>query len=174
MGIILIEAHEHRWFDAEGTVRLPTSVLAPHPTTVDLKPYLRLAFSWNNWDAAQLAVRFRKANVSIQEQPLEANSTGPENQRHVIVELDVDHQLPDFIANERLVDRAKQDIFAILHAKFPYSSADGAATVLLPPKNFINEAELLAVESFEHMLSIDAGSHQQQLQGLTLPEWVRG
>lgn len=174
MGIILIEAHEHRWFDADGTVRLPASALAPHPATVDLKPYLRLAFSWNNWDAAQLAVRFRKANVSIEEQPLEASPTGPANQRHVIVELDADHQLPDFIANERLVDRAKQDILAIFHAKLPYSSADGDTIVSLPPKNFINEAELLAVESFEHMLSIDVGSHQQQFQGLTLPEWVRG
>lgn len=170
---VMMEAHQHDWFDLEGTVQLPDYQEARLDDLNAIYDHQVLASSWRNWDGAQHRVRFRHAEIQIVANSELANLRVPGLKSAVRVVVNKEVERLDFIANERLTDWFKSETRNSTSA----SATIGDKTsgfIPLSQYEFLCEPELLAYHSLEHTLSIDVGNSTQRFGDLLLTEWIRG
>lgn len=183
-GTVMILSYQNGWFDKSGNVVLPS--FEPTPSDDDIgqvEAVLQCAAIWNTWERAQLRVRRTKSPFQ------HTSSDGPqwdELRAHGVSDIvfagpDGNIEIPDFIANTRLMDRTRQHFVELIAAGPRPKFGDIDKGVPLPPRNrqmtvadLVSFEELHGLDTLNQGYSFDIITDSTTYAGLRIAEWLRG
>ncbi|MBI1213231.1 MAG: hypothetical protein GC190_17335 [Alphaproteobacteria bacterium] len=171
---LVMEGYQNSWLEQDGTIVIPA--LTP-PTESDI--FMAgsteiLGLCWRRWRALEERFRFLGGTL---EQFLAPNIPlgHPTDLLRVVTYKPIEHEIFDFIANERLNDRLAQIWLDLTFEIGPQEKVKGqSATTRMPPDEYLSADELRSLIVLSELLSYDAVGDTEKRGGLRFIEWVRG
>jgi hypothetical protein len=171
---ILMEAYSGEWFDGDGAVVLPS-----FPETTEHDQFVvgsvqLLAASWRSWQRAEQRHRYLEGALDEFHDELPAWAP-PTSKRAFEFAPSVEHELLDFVANERLFARLNHEFLRMTFDNGVRSIVVGiAGSAALIPEQAVSISELHGAAALSQLLSSAIARDTQEYGGLRLVEWMRG
>jgi len=172
-GTLMMEAYAYRWFGKDGRIELPA--LPPvgdrEISMTGASEYL--AMSWRRWERFHQTARY--LDEDIDELTGDERPDGAPEGIATVFTRPGKVNLPDWIANERAVDRdgiATWDLMVTTDVTHRASGISG--TLPLVPGGWISPQEVSNCLSLSEVVGYDIVSDADRHGGLRLVQWVRG
>jgi hypothetical protein len=172
-GTLMMESYAHGWFGQNGRVELPPLPSAGDREIVMAGSSEYLAMSWRRWERFHRIARY--LGEDIDELTGEDRPKGLPEQITTVFTRAGRVNLPDWIANERALDRegiATADLMVMADAAARASGIDGPLP--LAPDGWVSFEEIANCLSLSEAVGYEIVHETERHGGLRLVQWVRG
>jgi len=171
---VLLLGYQHGWLNAAGQVVLPDALHRPSIAEIEaVQSVLSFAAAWHGWERAQVRARFAHRPFEYVRSPFPPNV--PSGITSILdVEPNHDVELPDFIANDRLLARTNQQYFEMLAKLRQDAEPSLDERTPLAPAAFVSFEEKHGLYTLYEYYSYNVQDDTKRYAGLTLMEWLRG
>lgn len=174
--VLVMLGHEASWFDAHGTLQLPTGIDLSGALSEQGQPVQVLAAFWRRWERLEQRRRYWGGDWKIVPLTLNGRLTGPQVPE-VLVYQGPDEELFDWAANARSKEVSIQAFARSLIGGLKVGPGKGgpdAPPLPLAPAAAIREHEVNGAAYLANVLGQNIVDDQRQFAGLRLVEWLRG
>lgn len=171
---IQMEAIKNGWLDSMGRVVLPALPPVTEGERYKAGSFEYLALCWRNWRRLEERYRFLGGSLKRFTAP-NLPPWAPSQASEITIFQAPESEILDWVANERLNDRAVQTYMSMANETNMETEAKGIySAVALLPAAFITPQEAHAGVSLSEILSYDIGTDTEKPAGLRFVEWLRG
>jgi hypothetical protein len=167
-------AYENDWISADGTLVIPDLMEVSEDDMFKAGSNEAMSHAWHQWSRVEEEARLLDGRLEVSDGvDMIVEGTATTGQ---LVEL---HRGKgdwyDWAAQVRMNDHATQDAFTVMtryQNRFPIGKLP--ATIAMPPRQFVSEAEVLAGPSLDQRLMLNIQTDIEEIGGLRIAEWLRG
>lgn len=171
---ITLAAYKAHWFDTAELIKIPVMPIATEEQAKAARAADGTAVGWQQWQ--RIEERFRYLGGTLEKRDASDGEQLPIGAQVIVHEpAVVEWELWDTIANERLGDRLSQTFIEMATMTNmldkPAGIDPGAA---MPPSGYVSAQEIHSSVLLSEYLATNVVTHQADLGGLKLSEWMRG